>query len=42
MASHAGGIISQAASAGDASSGLPAETLRCAGPVIIAGAWNRS
>jgi hypothetical protein len=37
VASHAGGVVSQAAAAGDASAALPAEAMRCAGPVAIAG-----
>ena len=37
IASHAGGVVSQAAAAGDASAALPAEAMRCAGPVTIAG-----
>ena len=37
IASHAGGVVSQAAAAGDASAALPAEAMRCAGPVAVAG-----
>ena len=37
IASHAGGVVSQAAAAGEASAALPAEAMRCAGPVAVAG-----